>query len=289
MQHNYKFNDIKPLNETEHNSNLTINNLTGNNTRVKLYGNTYQQLGDGSNLLKPFNYGERTYFSDLSSEATPVSDNWLSIKHSTNLSPMFINMFIGANRINNLKPSTTYTVIVEFSNVNIVQMNGYIAFGATSTNLALNVFTDMKLLYKQVLLSNKPTAFLLHTGTDVTKSFALRNFQRIESNDELSYNMRLSFVEGDITNEIDNWQYQYPLSIPTVEYPVKIESVGTNTNLLDQTNLSTLARASGIYINASGHLQSIYTTSDTREWDYNSRNWTVNLEPRCIYNIYAFL
>lgn len=210
----------------------------------EIEGKTEQKTRSGKNLLKSFEAGETDYFDSITNtqrsdtayyKAEPLADNWIHVecnRTSDSIDDLvYINTFIGTDKISNLKPNTTYTVVLEFRNVNIETMTTDFAVGKTHASDANKVFLTGIVINRNLIINNAVVKRTVTTQDidDMIGNIAFRNFQSIPIGSKFSYDYRLSLVEGNQLN--NDFTYEPYGVMPSPEFPSKIHNIGDNINL----------------------------------------------------------
>ena len=201
-------------------------------------GKSTQETRSGINQLMSFEDGETSYFSSLANnknsdtdywKTVPLADNWVhaecDLTGRTTTNNSYLNFFISLNKLPNLKTSTTYTIVIEFRNVNITKMQSNLYLGQTH-GTADAVFTSAVTLSQSPISKGETLKYTISTYSTFSSSslIALRNFQTIIPGDKFSYDIRVSILEGDYTNT--DYVYE-PFGVsPSPDYPSEIVSVG---------------------------------------------------------------
>lgn len=170
---------------------------------------------EGKNKLLSFEEGETSYFNSISNsyvsdtnyyKAVPLKDNWIHVEcdytDANSSTTSFINSFINKNKVPNLKPSTQYSVILEFRNVNKTKMSKVFDFGCTHSEQYYNIWertSGWNVSPDKIVNGAKIIKNDCYTSASITTSYFLRNFHTIIKGDKFSYDYRISVVEGAIT------------------------------------------------------------------------------------------
>ena len=204
---------------------------------LHLNGNREQDSRSGINKLLSFKSGETSYFADITNvnngtnnyyKAVPIEDNWIHVEcdytDSSISADGYIKSFIGTNKVPELKPSTTYSIIVEFRNVNKTNMSRNMSYGHTlsaNTGKVWEGASGWNISAEQIVNGAKIIKNNCVTSASITVSELLRNFHGLAKGDKFSYDYRISVVEGSVT------EYEYePYGVqPSPDYPSEIRNV----------------------------------------------------------------
>ncbi len=217
---------------------------------LRIDGNTKQDSREGINQLMSFEKDERSYFRDITDinsdtyfyKATPLEDNWIKFECDmtgfTESGAKYINTFINADKIPNLKPSTKYTIVCEFRNINITALSEGLFIGKTAA--ATDLIFDKSITYTSSDIETGLKKLLCTTYDELPNDhMALRNFVGLRAGDKFSFELRVSVLEGDWTNK--DYTYESYGASPSPEFPSKIQNVKGITNLMP-TNEFTLTK-----------------------------------------------
>lgn len=254
---------------TEKASNINVQDASGQNGKIKLFGVSKQEgtpspenvveiqnttgdieITDCNENLVLNGYStpktDESFWNATSSRFEPLKDGWGKyVLNNTSSATQYINSFINFSKFKNIiKANTQYKLLVEIRNVSMSQTTErdfFCVAGATSSEAFLTYFqiSQFETAKFEKIITSK-------ANFDNT-ALLLRSFLSVSANNNVSLEIRISLLEANSTEteiKIGNQEYIFPLAQNQKMYEGSYTADDGIHHKRKQFNLSSLTNVS---------------------------------------------